>query len=487
MSGSGFEAFDGRPPTTGKYRPFRRLAVGGMAEIFLAYARSGHGFEKLVVLKRVLPQYAENREFMRMFLDEARLAATLDHSNVVHVYDIGEHAGNFFFAMEYVHGQSLLKLMRQITNARRWLPLEHALSIIIGTCTGMHYAHEKIGLDGTPLGIVHRDVSPPNILISYDGSVKVADFGIAKAAIATSTTAVGTLKGKIPYMSPEQCRSTPLDRRSDIFSIGILLYELTVGRRLFQAETELGIIHKIVNGIVPPPSQLLRGYPEDLERIVYRALQIDPEHRYPTARALQVDLEEFAREYKLPISSARLATFMEEMFDEDARRWPTDPSVVGQQAGVPGQLVPVSSASPPPPPPAPQPRHGTASYPGAGPQSPRDTSTMHPGFPGAPGAPRADAPRATAQYRGPEQQARPVRPPPIPPPSSPTAAPPAAMPDFASIDDALAKMLEADTQVDKLTVGLGEPEEVEPEPADDWFGLDSLELEDLFPAKQRGS
>ncbi len=478
MAGSGFEAFDGRPPSSGKYRPFRRLAVGGMAEIFLAYARSGHGFEKLVVLKRVLPQYAENREFMRMFLDEARLAATLDHSNVVHVYDIGEHAGNFFFAMEYVHGQSLLKLMRQITNLRRWLPLEHALGIIIATCTGMHYAHEKIGLDGTPLGIVHRDVSPPNILISYDGSVKVADFGIAKAAIATSTTAVGTLKGKIPYMSPEQCRSTPLDRRSDIFSIGILLYELTVGRRLFQAETELGIIHKIVNGIIPPPSQLLRGYPEDLERIVYRALQIDVEHRYPTARALQVDLEEFAREYKLPISSARLASFMEEMFDEDARRWPTDPSVLGQAGGSPG----------------PQPRHPTSEYPGAGPQAPRDSSTMQ-GFdlPGGPGAPRSGPGRSTQHYRGPEGQARPVMPPPLgtapPRPATPphTAAPAAAQPssaEFASIDDALAKMLESDTQVENLTVGLGD----EPEPTgDDWFGLDGLELEDLFPAKQRGT
>ncbi|MBC8070990.1 MAG: serine/threonine protein kinase, partial [Deltaproteobacteria bacterium] len=393
MAGSGFEAFDGRsPPPSGKYRPFRRLAVGGMAEIFLAYARSGHGFEKLVVLKRVLPQYAENREFMRMFLDEARLAATLDHSNVVHVYDIGEHAGNFFFAMEYVHGQSLLKVMRQITNARRWLPLEHALGIIIGTCTGMHYAHEKLGLDGTPLGIVHRDVSPPNILISYDGSVKVADFGIAKAAIATSTTAVGTLKGKIPYMSPEQCRSTPLDRRSDIFSIGILLYELTVGRRLFQAESELGIIHKIVNGIVPPPSQLLRGYPEDLERIVYRSLQLDAEHRYPTARALQVDLEEFAREYKLPISSARLATFMEEMFDEDARRWPTDPSLIGQ-----GNRTEAPA------------RAGTGSYPGAGPAT-LDTGegdTQYVDLPGAAGAGRGLATRGTAQYHAPAHAPRP--------------------------------------------------------------------------------
>ncbi|MBX7080486.1 MAG: protein kinase [Nannocystaceae bacterium] len=457
MAESGFEAFDGRSSPPGKYRPFRRLAVGGMAEIFLAFARSGHGFEKLVVLKRVLPAYAENREFMRMFLDEARLAATLDHPNIVHVYDIGEHGGNFFFAMEYVHGQSLLKLMRQITNARRWLPLEHALNIIIGTCAGMHYAHEKLGLDGRRLGIVHRDVSPPNILISYDGSVKVADFGIAKASTATTSTAVGTLKGKIPYMSPEQCRSAPLDRRSDIFSIGILLYELTVGRRLFQAESELGIIHKIVNGIVPPPSQLLRGYPEDLERIVYRALQLDPEHRYPTARALQVDLEEFSREYKLPISSVRLASFMEEMFDEETRRWPTDPNA-GQGAAPSTREVPSQGYD----------------------------------LPGGPGSARPPArPQPTSHY-GSEPAARQVAPPPMQrrPPTGPQPSvgaerlgAAATQEDFASIEQALARMLESETNVGQLTSELGEPGAAAQ--TDDWFGLDSLELEDLFPAKQK--
>ncbi|MBK6920959.1 MAG: serine/threonine protein kinase [Deltaproteobacteria bacterium] len=449
MPESGFDAFDGRNPPAGKYRPLRRLAVGGMAEIFLAFARSGHGFEKLVVLKRVLPAYAENREFMRMFLDEARLAATLDHPNIVHVYDIGEHAGNFFFAMEYVHGQSLLKLMRQITNARRWLPLEHALNVIIGTCAGMHYAHEKLSLDGRRLGIVHRDVSPPNILISYDGSVKVADFGIAKASTATTSTAVGTLKGKIPYMSPEQCRSAPLDRRSDIFSIGILLYELTVGRRLFQAESELGIIHKIVNGIVPPPSQLLRGYPEDLERIVYRALQLDPEHRYPTARALQVDLEEFAREYKLPISSVRLASFMEEMFDEETRAWPTDPSA-GQRPST--REVPAAS-----------------SY----------------DLPGGPGAARPSRPQPTAHYGG-EPSSRQVTPPPMSRRGqtgpNPTVSEPVE--DFASIEQALSRMLAEETNVGRLTSELGEPGG-DAGGGDDWFGLDNLELEDLFPAKQK--
>jgi serine/threonine protein kinase len=427
----GFDSADSRSGVSfGKYRPFRRLAVGGMAEIFLAYARSLAGFEKLVVLKRVLPQYAENHEFMQMFLDEARLAATLDHPNIVHVYDIGEHGGSWFFAMEYVHGQSLLKVMRQITSTKRWLPIEQALAVVVGTCAGMHHAHEKIGLDGIPLGIVHRDVSPPNVLISYDGAVKVADFGIAKAGAARSSTAVGTLKGKIPYMSPEQCRSEPLDRRSDLFSIGILLYELTVGRRLFQAESEMGIIHKVVNGVVPRPSAVLRGYPEELERIVLRALQNDPNQRYSTARELQIDIEEFAREYKLSISSAKLAGFMEETFDAQTRRWPTDPTLsVGPDIDEPA-----------------------ASWTGVS-NTARPITNTREGRLGA-------------------------TPPPITTPT-PSATTPATSDDFAAIDAALARMIEAEND-DGLTSPLGE------DAADDgWGGLDNLELEDLFPAKQR--
>ncbi len=320
-----------------------------MAELYLGYTRAMHGFEKLVVLKRILPQYAGNPEFVRMFLDEARLAATLDHANIAHVYDIGEHQGSYFFAMEYVHGQSLLKVMRAVTLARRPLPIEHSLHVIIGTCAGLHYAHERVGLDGNPLGIVHRDVSPPNVIITYDGLVKVVDFGIAKAETASSSTNVGTLKGKVPYMSPEQCRSEGADRRSDIFSIGILLFELTVGRRLFTAETEIAIMRKITTGGFTPPTAIHPNYPAELEAIVMRALQLDAEHRWPTARHLQIELEEFAREYKLPLSSARLATFMEELFDAEARKWPTNPSFStsdGTDAAYGRVTTPVPSSAP---------------------------------------------------------------------------------------------------------------------------------------------
>ena len=338
VAGGGHDAFSRPGSEIGRYRLIRRLAVGGMAEIFLAHVRQAHGFEKLVVVKRILPQYAESPDFVRMFLDEARLAGTLDHPNIAHVYDIGEHDGSFFFAMEYVHGQSLLKVMRTITTQRRPLPLEHALNIVISTCAGLHYAHEKVGFDGTPLGIVHRDVSPPNVIITYDGMIKVVDFGIAKAATAKSSTAVGTLKGKVPYMSPEQCLSQPVDRRSDVFSIGILLYELTVGRRLFQAETEAAIIRRITSGGFPPPTSHHPHYPGELEAIVMRSLQLSAQTRYQTARQLQIELEEFAREYKLSQSSAQLSAFMEQLYDEEERRWPTNPNLAVETSPGPADI-----------------------------------------------------------------------------------------------------------------------------------------------------
>src|SRR5690606_23277729 len=191
----------------GKYQLLRRIATGGMAELFLARATAIHGFEKLVVLKRILPQHAESEDFIRMFLAEARLAATLHHPNIVQVYDIGEEDNNnVFFTMEYVQGQDLRKLVRAARKAEKALPLEHILHIVMGIAAGLHHAHEKIGLDGRPLGIVHRDVSPSNVLVTYEGGVKIVDFGIAKAATAQTATIAGTLKGKIPYMSPEQCR-----------------------------------------------------------------------------------------------------------------------------------------------------------------------------------------------------------------------------------------------------------------------------------------
>jgi serine/threonine protein kinase len=297
----------------------RRLAVGGMAEIFLARTTAMHGFEKMVVLKRMLPQYAESGDFIRMFLDEARLAATLAHPNIAQVYDIGEHEGQCFFTMEYVAGQDLRKV-QHAARASIGLPLEHVVNIVIGVASGLHYAHEQVDRVGRPLGLVHRDVSPSNIIVTYSGGVKLVDFGIAKASTAQVATAVGTLKGKIPYMSPEQCRGAKLDRRSDIFSLGTVLWELSTGSRLFRGENEFAMLNRIANGDVPLPSTRRSNYPEDLEAIVMRALEGDREHRYATAQDLQIALEEFAREHKLSVSSAKLARFMGHLFAEEIER-----------------------------------------------------------------------------------------------------------------------------------------------------------------------
>jgi serine/threonine protein kinase len=305
----------------GKYEIIRPIATGGMAEIYLARVTGIEGFEKLVVIKRILPHLAEQPEVVRMFLDEVRLAATLHHTNVVQVFDVGAVEGDYFFAMEYLHGEDVSGLMRTLSAAGRGLPLEHALTIMMNVCAGLHYAHEKRGFDGQPLGIVHRDVSPQNVFVTYDGGVKVVDFGIAKAATRSTSTEYGTLKGKIRYMSPEQARSEAVDRRSDIFAAGILLWELTTNRRLFHGRSEFDVLKMIVEQDAPPPSSVAPGYPPELEVIVQRALARRPADRYATAEELQADLEDFARERRLPCSSLHLGRFMAELFEPQLEAW----------------------------------------------------------------------------------------------------------------------------------------------------------------------
>ncbi len=307
----------------GKYELLRRLAVGGMAEIFLARSQGIEGFEKLVVLKSILPQHAVDDEFVCMFLDEARLAATLHHPNVAQVFDIGRGGGKPFFTMEYIDGRDL----RQVCKAARGrggLPLEQAVTIGLGVAAGLHYAHEKGGPDGRPLGIVHRDVSASNVIISYDGAVKIVDFGIAKAASHRQVTRTGIIKGKLACMSPEQCRGDAVDRRSDVFAIGILLYEITTGTRLYEADSDYAMLHQIIDKDAPAPSTRVPDYPPALEAIVMRALRRDREQRYATAQELQVDLENFARDSKLITSPVELGRHMEELFgrssDRDAAR-----------------------------------------------------------------------------------------------------------------------------------------------------------------------
>src|SRR5262249_50451282 len=227
-----------------------------MAELFLAQLPGADGFAKRVVIKRVLPALARDREFITMFVEEARLAATLHHQNIVQVLDIGQDESGPFFAMEYLHGGDVGEILRTVD--ADGMPLEIALQIAHGACAGLHYAHERKTADGKPLGIVHRDVSPQNLFVTFDGGVKLLDFGIAKAVqqISSHFTRPGTLRGKLPYMSPEQCQGEPIDRRSDVFSLAVVLWEMTVGERLFGAgaASEFDTMKAIVERDAPRPS-----------------------------------------------------------------------------------------------------------------------------------------------------------------------------------------------------------------------------------------
>lgn len=300
----------------GRYSLIRRLAVGGMAELYIARQVGIEGFEKIVALKRVLPHLAEDAKFVQMFLAEARIAATLDHPNIVHVTDIGEEDGEYFFAMEYVHGANLLEVLRR--NDVQPLPRACALTIVSGVAAALHHAHEQLGPDGRPLGLVHRDVSPSNVMLSYTGAVKLTDFGIVRAAARTSITQEGQTKGKAGYMSPEQCRGDRIDRRSDVFALGILLYEATLGVRAFYAPNDFAIMGRTARADYVAPKEIDPAYPPGLARIVARAMAKEPADRYPTAEAMQLELEELAQAEGLRLSTVDLARHMKEVFGSPA-------------------------------------------------------------------------------------------------------------------------------------------------------------------------
>ena len=312
-----------RPEATrlGSYEILRKLARGGMAELFLARTVGPENFEKLVVLKKILPNFAENPKFVRLFLDEARLAATLDHPHIAHVYDMGKIDSNYFFTMEYIHGQDVRSTLRRTARFDQKFPLDHTVLIVHAVAAALHYAHERRKPDGSLLDIVHRDVSPSNILISYDGAIKLVDFGVAKAATSSVKTRTGTLKGKIAYMSPEQAKGSTVDRRSDVFALGIVLWEMITTQRLFKGDNDLATIQLIINSKPQPPRELRPECPEELERIALKALSNDPETRYQTAEELQLDLEELARELRLKQSAIALRSHMQELFAEEIKSW----------------------------------------------------------------------------------------------------------------------------------------------------------------------
>jgi serine/threonine protein kinase len=330
----------------GRYELLGRLAVGGMAELFLARPMDAAPRDgpPVVVLKRILPHLAEDPEFVRMFHDEAVLAGKLEHPNIVRVRDIGLDGETHFFTMEYVHGENLRLLLKAAQERGDHIPLSHVLTIALGVTSALHHAHEQVDEHGDHLRIVHRDVSPTNVLVARDGGVKLVDFGIAKAAAATHVTQAGMLKGKASYMSPEQCRADPVDRRSDVFSMGILLFEMSTLTRLFRGDNELVILNQVLTGAVTPPSQRRDDYPPELERIVLRALQTKPDARYQTALEMHGDLVRFAEDHGIEPSAHALAGYVHDLFGPKPLPW-SRPSVRfaqhASESGIATQVDPI--------------------------------------------------------------------------------------------------------------------------------------------------
>jgi serine/threonine-protein kinase len=274
----------------GKYRPIAELGHGGMAEVFLALASGPAGFNKLVVIKQIRAQFAEEQDFLTMFLDEARLAARLNHPNVVQTNEVGDDGKRYYICMEYLEGQPLNRIMTRIGVAGG-LTQAIQLRILVDALAGLHHAHELHDFDGTPLQVVHRDVTPHNIFVTYAGQVKVVDFGIAKALSSSSETRTGVLKGKVAYMAPEQAMGERVDRRADIFSTGMIIWEILAGKRLFKGVADVAVLQKIVNNQIPSPRTVQPDVPERLEAICMKALAHDRNVRYATAADLAADLE----------------------------------------------------------------------------------------------------------------------------------------------------------------------------------------------------
>jgi serine/threonine-protein kinase len=300
----------------GRYTVLSHLASGGMAELFIARQEAMGGFEKQVVLKILQPRYARNSRVVQMFLDEARLAAKLNHPAIVHVYDVADEGGLRYIAMEYIHGETIADIVKRGMEADRYLPLEHAVHIARQTAAGLAYAHERREPDGRVWRIVHRDVSPTNILVTYEGQTELVDFGIARAQDELREE-TGILPGKASYMSPEQVRGEAVDHRSDIFALGIILYELTLCQRLYRGQAE-AVMKRIVGERVQPPTAIKRDYPPALEQIVMRALEKRPEDRYQSAQEMHDELEEFLSESGLRSGNRRVAIYLNELFATDA-------------------------------------------------------------------------------------------------------------------------------------------------------------------------
>jgi TonB family protein len=307
------------PDRFGQYEILERIASGGMAELYKARRSGVEGFEKIVAIKKILPHLADNEEFIGMFADEAKLAAQLNHPNIVHIYDLGKiDGGGYFIAMEHVDGRDLRAILESARELGTPLPVPLAVYIASKVASALDYAHRRKHADGRELNVVHRDVSPQNILISYEGDIKLCDFGIAKAASKASQTQSGALKGKVPYMSPEQAWGKPIDRRSDLFSLGVVLYEMLTEQKLFRGDTDLTVLESVRAAVVTAPSAANPEVPRPLDAIVLKALARDAGERYANASDMLRDLESVLYSYSPAPGSADVAIYLHRLQAEEA-------------------------------------------------------------------------------------------------------------------------------------------------------------------------
>ena len=305
-----------QPIRFGKYLILDKIATGGMAELFRAKITSVEGFEKLVAIKKILPNLTQDSNLVNMFIDEAKLAAMLTHQNIVQIYDLGSMEGVYFIAMEYIHGKDMRVLSNKSKEKGLPLPLEYALHITSRICSGLDYSHNLKDFQGNPLKLIHRDISPQNILVTYEGEVKIVDFGIAKVARKTADTREGLIKGKVAYMSPEQAAGKTIDHRSDIFSAGILLYEMITGVRMFEG-ADLNVLDRVRKADFQTAETIVADLPAEVSEILRRALAKTPSRRYKSCVAMLADLEECLSSFTVRPRAEGLSHYMKALFAEE--------------------------------------------------------------------------------------------------------------------------------------------------------------------------
>lgn len=306
-----------QPTRFGKYLLLEKLATGGMAQLYRAKIIGVEGFEKFIAIKQILPHLAHEEELITSFIDEAKLAALLNHQNVVQIYDFGSMENSYFITMEFLFGKDLRGVNVKAKEKGTPVSLENALYLISKVCAGLDYAHKLKDFQGKSLNIIHRDISPQNVFLTYEGDVKIVDFGIAKAASQSTITQVGMIKGKVSYMSPEQAAGKVIDHRSDIFATGILLYELVAGGRMFKGDDTLQILSKVREAEFTPLGTLKGGLPEKLYDIVAKALAKEPEDRYQSLADMQADIEECIFRLNLRPSGRSMAEYLKILFAEE--------------------------------------------------------------------------------------------------------------------------------------------------------------------------